>query len=158
MRNSNDRSEDLDLQSTELTRLSPNRFVADSYRFVSDLIPKGTVLDRQGHGKADFFGAIQAESVLRTRRNLTIIESELWSTTEVQMKLSESVKPVSYFKAHASELIRDVVANRRTVVITQNGEARVVLQGVQEYEQMQESLALLKMLSQSKKSLDEGRL
>ena len=74
------------------------------------------------------------------------------------MKLSESVKPVSYFKAHASEVIRDVVANRKTVVITQNGEARVVLQGVQEYEQMQESLALLKMLSQSKKSLDEGRV
>jgi len=74
------------------------------------------------------------------------------------MKLSESVKPVSYFKAHASEVIRDVVANRKTVVITQNGEARVVLQGVQQYEQMQESLALLKMLAQSKKSLDEGRV
>ena len=74
------------------------------------------------------------------------------------MKLSESVKPVSYFKAHASEVIRDVVANQKTVVITQNGEARVVVQGVQEYEQMQESLALLKMLAQGKKSLDEGHV
>ena len=74
------------------------------------------------------------------------------------MKLSESVKPVSYFKAHASEVIRDVVANRKTVVITQNGEARVVLQGVEEYEQLLESLALLRMLAQSKKSLDEGRV
>jgi len=74
------------------------------------------------------------------------------------MKLSESVKPVSYFKAHASEVIRDVVANRKTVVITQNGEARVVVQGVQEYEQMQESLALLKMLAQSKKSIEQGRV
>ena len=59
------------------------------------------------------------------------------------MKLSEAVKPVSYFKAHASEVIRDVVTNGKTVVITQNGEARVVVQGVQEYEQMQESLVLL---------------
>ena len=74
------------------------------------------------------------------------------------MKLSEAVKPVSYFKAHASEVIRDVVTNGKTVVITQNGEARVVVQGVQEYEQMQESLALLKMLAQGKKSLDEGHV
>jgi prevent-host-death family protein len=74
------------------------------------------------------------------------------------VKLSESVKPVSYFKAHASEVIRDVVANRKTVVITQNGEARVVVQGIQEYEQMQESLALLTMLAQSKKSIEKGRV
>ena len=74
------------------------------------------------------------------------------------MKLSKSVKPVSYFKAHASEVIREVVTNRETIVITQNGEARVVVQGVQEYDQMQESLALLKMLAQSKKSIDTGRI
>jgi prevent-host-death family protein len=74
------------------------------------------------------------------------------------MKLNEAIKPVSYFKAHASEMIRDVVTNGKTLVITQNGEARVVVQGVQEYEQMQESLALLKMLAQSRKSLDEGRV
>jgi prevent-host-death family protein len=74
------------------------------------------------------------------------------------MKLSESVKPVSYFKAHASEMIREVCDHGRTLVITHNGEARAVVQGVQEYEQMQESLALLKMLAQSKKSLEEGRV
>jgi prevent-host-death family protein len=74
------------------------------------------------------------------------------------MKLSESVKPVSYFKAHASEVIRDVVANRKTMVITQNGEARVVVQGVQEYEQLQEGLALLKIVVQSKKSIEQGRV
>jgi len=74
------------------------------------------------------------------------------------MKLNEAIKPVSYFKAHASEVIRDVVTNGKTLVITQNGEARVVVQGVQEYEQMQESLALLKTLAQSKKSLDEGHV
>jgi prevent-host-death family protein len=74
------------------------------------------------------------------------------------MRLSKAVKPVSYFKAHASEMIREVVANGETIVITQNGEARVVVQGVQEYEQMQESLAFLKMLAQSKKSIEAGRM
>ncbi len=69
------------------------------------------------------------------------------------MKPSESIKPISYLKAHAAELIRDVSSNQKTLVITQNGEAKVILQDVKIYEQTQESLALLKMLAQSTKSL-----
>ena len=68
------------------------------------------------------------------------------------MKLSESVKPISYLKAHASEILRDVANNGKTMVITQNGEAKVVLQDVKIYEEMQESLALLKILAVSSKS------
>ena len=73
------------------------------------------------------------------------------------MKLSESVKPISYLKAHASEILRDVSSNRRTMVITQNGEAKVVLQDVKIYEEMQDSLALLKILSLSTKSKDKKK-
>jgi len=72
------------------------------------------------------------------------------------VKLSEAVKPISYLKAHASEIIRDVAANRKTLVITQNGEANVVLQDIQIYEELQESLALLKLLALSKKDVREG--
>ena len=68
------------------------------------------------------------------------------------MKPSESIKPISYLKAHASELIRDVADNGKTLVITQNGEAKVIVQDVKVYEQTQESLALLKILAQSSKS------
>ena len=68
------------------------------------------------------------------------------------MKLSESVKPISYLKAHASEILRDVTNNKKTMVITQNGEAKVVLQDVKIYEEMQESLALLKIIALSTKS------
>ena len=71
------------------------------------------------------------------------------------MKLSNGVKPISYFKAHASEIIYDVVENQNTMVITQNGEAKVVLQDVRSYEQMQESLAMLKILALSTKSVNE---
>jgi len=74
------------------------------------------------------------------------------------MKPSESIKPISYLKAHASEAIRDVVNNQKTLVITHNGEARVIVQDVRIYEQLQESLALLKILSQSNKSLKAGRV
>ena len=72
------------------------------------------------------------------------------------MKPSESIKPISYLKAHASELIRDVSANQKTLVITQNGEAKVILQDVRVYEQTQESLAILKILAQSSKNLKAG--
>lgn len=74
------------------------------------------------------------------------------------MKLSEAVKPVSYFKAHASEVIRDVTENKNAVVITLNGEAKAILQDIGEYDRTQESLALLKILAQSKKSLLEGKV
>lgn len=73
------------------------------------------------------------------------------------MKLSEDVKPISYFKAHASEVIRDVVEGHKTMVITQNGEAKVILQDVNEYEKLQESLALLKILAMSRKTLEDGK-
>ena len=72
------------------------------------------------------------------------------------MKLSESVKSISYLKAHASELVREVSKEHKTLIITQNGEAKVVVQDLESYENMKESLALLKILAQSSKSKKEG--
>jgi prevent-host-death family protein len=69
------------------------------------------------------------------------------------MKFSESIKPISYLKTHASEVIRDVAENQKTLVITHNGEAKVILQDVKVYEQTQEALALLKILALSGKNL-----
>ena len=74
------------------------------------------------------------------------------------MSLQDAVKPISYVKAHAAELIREVAENRKIVVITQNGEAKAVLQDIGEYERIQESLALLKVLALSRKDLEAGRV
>ena len=74
------------------------------------------------------------------------------------MKLSESIKPISYLKAHASELINDVAENQKILIITQNGKAKVVVQDIESFEKTRESLALLKMLAQSQKSREEGRV
>jgi len=68
------------------------------------------------------------------------------------MKVSEAVKPISYLKAHASEIIRDIVDASKTLVITQNGEAKAILQDIKKYEQTQESLALLKILALSRRN------
>ncbi len=72
------------------------------------------------------------------------------------MKFSKAIKPISYLKTHASEVVRDVSDNQKTMVITHNGEAKVVLQDVKVYEQTQEAIALLKLLALSGKNFQKG--
>ena len=66
------------------------------------------------------------------------------------------IKPISFVKAHASEVVHNLSNGGAPIIITQNGEAKAVLQSVQEYEQMQESLSLMKMVAISEKSVKEG--
>jgi len=73
------------------------------------------------------------------------------------MKYSKAIKPISYLKAHASKVVRDVSTNHDTMIITLNGEAKAVLQDIEVYEQNQESLALLKILAQSSASLGKKK-
>ena len=70
---------------------------------------------------------------------------------------SEAIKPISYLKAHASEIIRDVSNNQKTMIITQNGEAKAALIDIKEYEQTQESIAMLKLIAQGKRNIVEGK-
>ncbi|MFO1372154.1 MAG: type II toxin-antitoxin system Phd/YefM family antitoxin [Candidatus Competibacteraceae bacterium] len=74
------------------------------------------------------------------------------------MKFSSQIKPISYLKAHAAEIIRQLAEQREPLVITQNGEAKVVIQDVQSYEQTQETLALLKILALGNRQIEEGRV
>ncbi len=73
------------------------------------------------------------------------------------MKFSEDIKPISYLKTHASEVIRDVAENQKTIIITHNGEAKVIVQDVKVYEKTQEGIALLKILALSGKEIKEGK-
>lgn len=72
------------------------------------------------------------------------------------MQLSTSVKPISYLKQHTAEIIKTVHENSEAIVITQNGEPKVVILDIADYEQSQETLALLKMLAQSKDAYARG--
>ena len=72
------------------------------------------------------------------------------------MKFSEDIKPISYLKTHASEVVRDVSNNQKTLIITHNGEAKVILQDVKLYEKTQESIAILKILALSGKEMKLG--
>jgi prevent-host-death family protein len=74
------------------------------------------------------------------------------------MKLSDQVKPISYFKAHAPEMIRGLADGRKPVVITLRGEAKAVLQDMASYEETQETLALLKILALTNHGVTKGKV
>ncbi|MFH1198191.1 MAG: type II toxin-antitoxin system Phd/YefM family antitoxin [bacterium] len=66
------------------------------------------------------------------------------------MKLSEQVKSISYLKANAANLIEEINKEQKTFVITQNGEAKVIVQDIKVYEKTQETLAMLKLLAMTR--------
>ena len=74
------------------------------------------------------------------------------------MKLSSQIKPISYLKAHAAEIVKTLNINREPLVITQNGEAKVVIQDIESYEQGQETMALLKVLALGMRQIGEGKI
>jgi len=74
------------------------------------------------------------------------------------MKLSIQIKPISYLKAHAAEIVRNLVKQGGPLVITQNGEAKVVMQDIESYEQTQETMALLKILALGARQIEESKV
>lgn len=74
------------------------------------------------------------------------------------MRYSARVKPISYLKANAADVLNELREVREPLIITQNGEAKAVLQDVASYEETQETLALLKLLAMGQQDVAEGRL
>lgn len=74
------------------------------------------------------------------------------------MRYSTQIKPISYLKANAAEVLQELANQRQPLVITQNGEAKAVLQDVASYEQTQETLALLKILALGNRQLADRRV
>jgi prevent-host-death family protein len=73
------------------------------------------------------------------------------------MKLSSQIKPISYLKAHAAEIARKLGEQHEPLVITQNGEAKMVIQDIRSYEQSQETMALLKILAVGMRQIENGK-
>ena len=72
------------------------------------------------------------------------------------MNISRDIKPVSYLKAKAADLLKQVNETRRPVIITQNGEPRAVLQDPESYEKMRNAIGLLKILAISEEEIKTG--
>lgn len=73
------------------------------------------------------------------------------------MRYSAQVKPISYLKANAADILLSLAEKREPMVITQNGEAKAVIQDVASFEQTQETLALLKLLAIGNQDIDAGK-
>ena len=74
------------------------------------------------------------------------------------MRYSTQIRPISYLKANAAEVLQELTDQRRPMVITQNGEAKAVIQDVVSYEETQETLALLKILALGNQQVAQGRV
>lgn len=74
------------------------------------------------------------------------------------MQFHSDIKPISWLKNNAKQLIESVAETGNPMIITQNGEAKAVVMNVREYDQIQESLALLRMLADSTADAEAGRL
>ena len=74
------------------------------------------------------------------------------------MNLKETVKPITYLKNNAAEVIRDASVSGRPLLVTQNGEAKVVIQDIESYEQTLETMALLKILALGNRQIEAGNV
>jgi len=74
------------------------------------------------------------------------------------MRYSRQIKPISYLKANAADVLQELEEQRKPLIITQNGEAKAVLQDVASYEETQETLALLKILALGSQQVERGEV
>jgi len=74
------------------------------------------------------------------------------------MHLSQDIKPISYLKSKTADVISTVNENKRAMIITQNGEAKAVVQDIKSYENLQNSLAMLKLILHSERQVREGKV
>ncbi|MCH9646017.1 MAG: type II toxin-antitoxin system Phd/YefM family antitoxin [Proteobacteria bacterium] len=72
------------------------------------------------------------------------------------MHLEQDIQPISYLKTKTANVINTVNKNRRSIIITQNGEAKAVVQDIKSYESLQNSLNFLKLIVQSEKEIETG--
>jgi len=71
--------------------------------------------------------------------------------------LSSDIRPISYIKTNAADMLRQVNDTRNPIVITQNGEARAVLMDPDSYQEMRDALGLMKLISQSERENQAGQ-
>ena len=74
------------------------------------------------------------------------------------MQLQNDIKPITYLKSRASDILKQINETHRPMIITQNGEAKAVIQDPQSYENMKNTISLLKLLSFSEEDIQKNNL
>jgi prevent-host-death family protein len=73
------------------------------------------------------------------------------------MNISQDIKPITYLKSRAADLLKQINETHRPVIITQNGEPRAVLQDPRSYENMRNAIGVLKLISQGEEEIRAGK-
>lgn len=73
------------------------------------------------------------------------------------MKLSTQIKPISYLKSHTAQIVKELADSRTPMVITQNGEATLVVMDIKSFEEQENTMALLKILAMGNREIDQGK-
>jgi len=73
------------------------------------------------------------------------------------MKISTDIKPISFLKSRAADMLKQVNETHRPIIITQNGEPKAVLQDPESYENMRNAIGLLKVLAQGEQDIQKGK-
>jgi prevent-host-death family protein len=74
------------------------------------------------------------------------------------MNISSDIKPISFLKSHAADILKQINETRRPVIITQNGEPRAVLQDPESYDNMRKAIGLLKLISLGEEDIKQGNI
>jgi prevent-host-death family protein len=74
------------------------------------------------------------------------------------MNISEDIRPITYLKSRAADLLKQINETHRPVIITQNGEAKAVLQDPESYENMRNAIGILKIISLGEEDIRAGRV
>ena len=74
------------------------------------------------------------------------------------MQITNDIKPVTYLKSRVADVLKQINETRRPMIITQNGEARAVIQDPKSYEDMKNAISLLKLLSFAEEDIKNGNL
>ncbi|HEC18195.1 MAG TPA: type II toxin-antitoxin system Phd/YefM family antitoxin [Gammaproteobacteria bacterium] len=73
------------------------------------------------------------------------------------MKITTDIKPVTYLKSRAADMLKQINETHRPIVITQNGEPRAVLQDPESYENMRNTIGMLKLISLGEEDIRNGK-
>jgi prevent-host-death family protein len=74
------------------------------------------------------------------------------------MNITEDIRPVTYLKNQAADVLKQINETQRPMIITQNGEPKAVLQDPVSYENMRNAIGLLKLISQGEDDVKQGKV
>ncbi len=74
------------------------------------------------------------------------------------MEIVNDIKPVTYLKSRAADVLKYINETHRPMIITQNGEAKAVIQDPKSYQDMRNALAIMKLLSFAEEDIKNGDL